>query len=115
MSSFHLQIVTPDGSFFDGEANSVVVRTTGGYVSIYPHHTDYMRRLVCFGAASALMFQLISNIGMCIGVTPVIGLTLPFISYGSSSLATIYAMLGLVSGVHARPTEESHERYIRPY
>ena len=40
MSSFHLQIVTPDGSFFDGEANSVVVRTTGGYVSIYPHHTD---------------------------------------------------------------------------
>ena len=77
--------------------------------------TDYMRRLVCFGAASALMFQLISNIGMCIGVTPVIGLTLPFISYGSSSLATIYAMLGLVSGVHARPTEESHERYIRPY
>ena len=52
---------------------------------------------------------------MCIGVTPVIGLTLPFISYGSSSLATIYAMLGLVSGVHARPTEESHERYIRPY
>ena len=77
--------------------------------------TDYMRRMVCFGAASALMFQLISNIGMCIGVTPVIGLTLPFISYGSSSLATIYAMLGLVSGVHARPTEESHERYIRPY
>ena len=42
MSSFHLQIVTPDGSFFDGEANSVVVRTTGGYVSIYPHHTDYI-------------------------------------------------------------------------
>ena len=34
MSSFHLQIVTLDGSFFDGEANSVVVRTTGGYVSI---------------------------------------------------------------------------------
>ena len=31
MSSFHLQIVTPDGSFFDGEANSVVVRTTGGF------------------------------------------------------------------------------------
>ena len=45
MSSFHLQIVTPDGSFFDGEANSVVVRTTGGYVSIYPHHTDYIAAL----------------------------------------------------------------------
>lgn len=76
---------------------------------------DYMRRLVCFGAASALIFQLISNVGMCIGVTPVIGLTLPFISYGGSSIVTLYAMLGLVSGVHARPAPESHERYIRPY
>ena len=76
---------------------------------------DYMRRLVCFGAASALIFQVISNVGMCIGLTPVIGLTLPFISYGGSSIVTLYAMLGLVSGVHARPSPPSHERYIRPY
>lgn len=77
--------------------------------------TDYMRRLVCFGAASALIFQLISNVGMCIGITPVIGLTLPFISYGGSSILTLYAMLGLVSGVHARPHSTSHERYVQPY
>ena len=44
MSSFHLQIVTPDGSFFDGEANSVVVRTTGGYVSIYPGESPVSER-----------------------------------------------------------------------
>ena len=75
---------------------------------------DYIRRLVCYGAASALMFQLIINIGMCIGVMPVIGLTLPFISYGGSSLVTIFAMLGLVSGSYARPASLSHERYIRP-
>ena len=77
--------------------------------------TDYMRRLVCFGAASALIFQLISNVGMCIGITPVIGLTLPFISYGGSSIVTLYDMLGLVSGVHARPSSTSHERYVQPY
>ena len=41
---------------------------------------DYMRRVICFGAASALMFQLMVNTGMCIGVMPVIGLTLPLIS-----------------------------------
>ena len=76
---------------------------------------DYMRRLICFGAAAALIFQVISNVGMCIGVTPVIGLTLPFISYGGSSLVSLYAMLGLVSGVYARPAPTSHERYIRPY
>ena len=74
---------------------------------------DYMRRLICYGAASALIFQVISNVGMCIGVTPVIGLTLPFISYGGSSIVSLYAMLGLVSGVYARPAAASHERYIR--
>lgn len=75
---------------------------------------DYARRMICFGAAAALIFQVCSNIGMCIGITPVIGLTLPLISYGGSSIVTIYAMLGLVSGVYARPTPRSHERYIRP-
>ena len=76
---------------------------------------DYMRRLVCYGAASALMFQLMINVGMCIGVMPVIGLTLPLISYGGSSVVTIFAMLGLVSGAHARPSSLSHERYVQPY
>ncbi len=75
---------------------------------------DYMRRLVCFGAASALMFQVLINTGMCIGVMPVIGLTLPLFSYGGSSVVTIYAMLGLVSGAYARPQSLSHERYIQP-
>ena len=75
---------------------------------------NYMRRLICFGAAAALMFQNIVNIGMCIGVMPVIGITLPFISYGGSSVISLYAMLGLVSGVCARPDHLSHERYIQP-
>ena len=78
------------------------------------HSQDYMRRMICFGAASALIFQVTSNVGMCIGITPVIGLTLPFISYGGSSLVSLYAMLGLVSGVYARPSPTSQERYIRP-
>ena len=74
---------------------------------------DYLRRMVCFGVATALIFQVCSNVGMCIGVTPVIGLTLPFISYGGSSIVSLYAMLGLVSGVHARPVPKSHELYVR--
>ena len=76
---------------------------------------DYMRRVVCFGAGSALMFQVLVNVGMCIGVMPVIGLTLPFIRYGASSVVTIFAMLGLVSGAHARPQSLSHERYVPPF
>ncbi len=73
---------------------------------------DYLRKVLCFGVASALIFQVLSNVGMCMGITPVIGLTLPFISYGGSSLVSLFAMMGLVSGVHARPTRPIHERYI---
>ena len=82
------------------------------YVGVRTH--DYTRRLICFGAAAALIFQTIINVGMCTGVGPVIGLTLPFISYGASSIVSLYAMLGLVSGVFARPAPTSHELYIRP-
>jgi len=76
---------------------------------------DYMRRVICFGAASALMFQVMINVGMCIGLMPVIGLTLPLISYGGSSVVTIFGMLGLVSGAYARPQSLSHERYVQPF
>lgn len=75
---------------------------------------NYTRRLICFGSAAALAFQTIINVGMCTGVGPVIGLTLPFISYGATSIVSLYAMLGLVSGVYARPAPTSHELYIRP-
>ena len=74
---------------------------------------DYMRRLICIGTASALIFQIVINIGMNVGVMPVIGLTLPFVSYGGSSIISLYAMMGLVSGVFARPVAPSHERYIK--
>lgn len=45
MSSFRLQIVTPDGSVFDDEAEALRLRTTEGYVSIRAHHADYIAAL----------------------------------------------------------------------
>ncbi len=76
--------------------------------------SDYMRKMICYGVAATLIFQVVSNLGMCIGVTPVIGLTLPFISYGGSSMLSLYVMMGLVSAVYARPAPRSHELYVRP-
>lgn len=55
--------------------------------------------LVCMGIASAVMWQTFVNIGMCIGITPVIGITLPFFSYGGSSMVTMYIAMGIVSGI----------------
>ena len=82
------------------------------YVGI--HTPDFARRVVCFGAAAALIFQVTINIGMNLGVMPVIGLTLPFISYGGSSILSLYAMLGLVSGVCARPSPGKQGLYVQP-
>ncbi len=59
--------------------------------------------LVCLGCAAMLAFQTFENIGMCIGVAPVIGLTLPFFSSGGSSLVTTYAAMGIVSGIKMKP------------
>ena len=82
------------------------------YVGV--HTPDFARRVVCFGAAAALIFQVTINIGMNLGVLPVIGLTLPFISYGGSSILSLYAMLGLVSGVCARPSPGKQGMYVQP-
>ena len=59
--------------------------------------------LVCVGVAAAITFQTFINMGMCIGITPVIGITLPFMSYGGSSMVTLYSAMGLVSGVKYKP------------
>lgn len=56
---------------------------------------------VCVGVAAVLIFQTISNVGMCLFVLPVIGLTLPFFSYGGSSIVTLFAAIGMVSSVQS--------------
>ena len=45
MTTFHLQIVTPDGGFYDGNAEKLIVRTLGGDVCILPRHTPYVTTL----------------------------------------------------------------------
>ncbi len=74
---------------------------------------NYMNRLICVGIAGMLVFQIAVNVGMCMGVLPVIGLTLPFISYGGSSIVTMFAAMGIVSGIRMRPAPDSTARYIR--
>ena len=57
---------------------------------------------VCMGVAAMLIYQMIINIGMCLFVMPTIGVTLPFFSYGGSSLLTLYTAMGMVSSVKKR-------------
>lgn len=57
---------------------------------------------VCIGCAAMLFWQVSINIGMVTGVLPVMGVTLPLISYGGSSLFTVLVALGLVMNVSVR-------------
>lgn len=62
-------------------------------------------RYICVGVGSMLLFHVFENIGMCIGLMPVTGIPLPFISYGGSSLIVNMVAIGLVLSVsyHNKP------------
>lgn len=64
--------------------------------------SDTYGALIAFGAATLISFQTIVNIGMNLNLLPVTGLTLPFVSYGGSSLITLFLAIGLVESVVLR-------------
>ena len=63
---------------------------------------DRFGATVCVGVAAMLFWHVAVNVGMVVGVLPVVGVTLPLISYGGSSVLTIMAALGLVMNVSIR-------------
>ena len=67
------------------------------------HASSPFNAYVCMGMAGMLLSQITFNVGMCLYVLPVMGLTLPFVSYGGSSILTLFAAMGIVSSVKARP------------
>ncbi len=63
---------------------------------------DINGRLIAVGVASMLMFHTIENIGMTIGILPVTGIPLPFISYGGSSVLAMSMAIGLILSVRRK-------------
>ncbi len=63
---------------------------------------DRFGTAICLGMAAMLFWHVVVNIAMVIGLAPVVGVTLPFISYGGSSTITFFVGLGLVSSVSLR-------------
>jgi rod shape determining protein RodA len=66
---------------------------------------DLYGTLVCTGVLTIFGFQMFENIGMTMGIMPVTGIPLPFMSYGGSSLVTSCACVALVCNVYARRFE----------
>jgi rod shape determining protein RodA len=63
---------------------------------------DLLGTYLCAGVFTMLLWQLFQNVGMTLGIMPVTGLPMPFISYGGSSLITYFALFGIVQSVHMR-------------
>lgn len=76
------------------------------------HTGNYYYRMICVGIAGTLLFQIMINIGMCIGMMPVIGVTLPFISYGGSSILSLFIAMGVVSSIRLHPAPDDQQRYV---
>ena len=63
---------------------------------------DLLGTYLCVGVFSMLLWQVFQNVAMTVGLMPITGLPLPFISYGGSGLVTFFALMGLVQNVHMR-------------
>ncbi len=68
---------------------------------------DPAGRYLCVGIATLLFFQTLVSVGMNVGMLPVTGLTFPFVSYGGSSLLTLYLGLGIVQSVLMRHRKQA--------
>jgi rod shape determining protein RodA len=59
-------------------------------------------RFICIGAFTMILWQVFQNIGMTLGIMPVTGFALPYVSYGGSHIVAGAVLIGLVQNVHMR-------------
>ncbi len=76
---------------------------TSSFILVAAKTKDPFARLSCVGFAGMLFTQATINIGVNIGILPITGITLPFVSYGGSSLVATFAMIGLMLNFASRP------------
>jgi rod shape determining protein RodA len=75
---------------------------TGSFLLVAARSKDPMARLACVGFAGMIFTQVVINVGMNLGLLPITGITLPFISYGGSSLVATFIMVGLALNFASR-------------
>lgn len=62
---------------------------------------DFVGKLICSGIAAVIILQTLENLWMCLAIVPVVGITLPFVSAGGSSMLALYCLMGLGHSVYA--------------
>ena len=90
-----------------GFAGSVALLAIFGFLLLWTLNValsarDRMGAVICVGVAAMTFWHVVVNVAMVLGLAPVVGVTLPFISYGGSSLVTFFLAMGLVANVSLR-------------
>ncbi len=84
-------------------------------VFIAYHAKDHFHSYVAAGFVGMVGVQILLNVGMCLYLAPVVGLTLPFFSYGGTSLITLYAAMGMLSNMSiGRKSSTARVRRLYP-
>ncbi len=66
------------------------------------HSKDLLGTILAFGITALIAWQVVINMGMVLGMLPVVGIPLPFLSYGGSAIVTLLAAIGLLMNVSVR-------------
>jgi len=66
---------------------------------------------ICYGASAMIFFHVFVGIGMTIGITPITGLPLPFISQGGSSLMTMWLLIAICQAIYSNSRQDFQRRY----
>jgi rod shape determining protein RodA len=90
-----------------GFAGSVILLLVFGFLLVWVMNVAMSARdrcgtVICVGVGAMTFWHVVVNIAMVLGLAPVVGVTLPFISYGGSSLLVFFAGMGLVASVSLR-------------
>lgn len=72
---------------------------------------NIMGKTICFGFFGLLFSQSFINIGMCLAMMPVVGITLPFFSCGGSSIISVFFGIGLVQSIYVNKFDENSVKY----
>lgn len=81
-------------------------------LSIAANTDDVFGRIAAAGIACWFGFQAFQNVGMCLGIMPVTGVPLPFVSYGGSSMFASMLAIGLLQNIHLRSTASLPTRFL---
>jgi len=102
-SDFIFAVIVEELGFLGG---GIIIGLYGAFLyrilKIAHNAKDYYGGLIAIGIFAMFLFQIFENIGMTMGVMPVTGITLPFISYGGSSILTNMISLALVLNIGMR-------------